>query len=72
MMNGWLSQELSDPVASLEDLDRFSLENMDELRHLSLSVLKQGSFEKEALVWVSFPVEHPLPTGTLLSEAPQW
>ncbi|GAB4822933.1 hypothetical protein N2152v2_009979 [Parachlorella kessleri] len=39
------------PVTCLEDLDRYSLDQMDTLRHLSLSVLEQGSFEQDALVW---------------------
>ena len=36
----------------LEDFERYSHDQMDNLRHLSLSVLESLSFEREALRWV--------------------
>lgn len=43
-------QQLTPPVTSLRDFEEFSHEQeLDGLRHLSLSVLEHMSFEREAL-----------------------
>ncbi len=43
-------QQLTPPVTSLTDFEEFSHEQeLDGLRHLSLSVLEHMSFEREAL-----------------------
>ena len=46
------TQELTSPIMGLEDFERYSHDQMDNLRHLSLSVLESLSFEREALRWV--------------------
>lgn len=44
-----LLRELTSPIMGLEDFERYSHDQMDNLRHLSLSVLESLSFEREAL-----------------------
>ncbi|KAI7838875.1 hypothetical protein COHA_007341 [Chlorella ohadii] len=74
-------QQLTPPITSLGDFEVFSHENeLDGLRHLSLSVLEHMSFEREALRRTSMDPHSsrskPLatdhePNGEATSEAPQ-